>query len=140
MSSKTNIILTPVYNDWHSFIGLMCDVDKCAGDLKEVSIDAIAIDDGSTESLCSVTNETDKYKHIREISVLHFARNLDHQKAIALGIAYINSNVLQSIAYFCLNQYQQLARSQAGHTYIAMGRSPHCLWIWQIDFGNLGKR
>jgi len=94
MSLKRIIVLTPVYNDWDSFIQLVNDVDQCAGRLENVSTDVIAIDDGSTQSLCDVNNETGKYKHIREISVLHLVRNMGHQKAIALGIAYINSNVL----------------------------------------------
>ncbi len=93
MSLKTIVILTPVYNDWHSFTRLMSELDQCASDLKDVRLDVIAIDDGSTQSLGMGENETREYKHIREISILHLVRNLGHQKAIALGIAYINSNV-----------------------------------------------
>lgn len=94
MSLKRLIILTPVYNDWHSFVQLMNDVDQCAGNLKNVSIHVIAIDDGSTQCLCVVNNEFGKFRAIQEISILHIARNLGHQKAIALGIAFVSANVL----------------------------------------------
>ncbi len=71
---------------------LMNDLDQSADKLHDTLIDVIAIDDGSTES-CPGQRETREYPHIREISILHLARNLGHQKAIALGIAYINSNL-----------------------------------------------
>lgn len=93
MALKTIIILTPVYNDWHSFMRLMSDLDQCAGALRDVCLDVIAIDDGSTDTLFDANAQTGEYKRIRAISVLHLARNLGHQKAIALGIAYINANM-----------------------------------------------
>ncbi len=93
MSLKTIVILTPVYNDWHSFTHLLSELDQCAGGLKDVCLDVIAIDDGSTQSFCTEKNELNKYRYIREISVLHLVRNLGHQKAIALGLAYINANI-----------------------------------------------
>jgi glycosyltransferase involved in cell wall biosynthesis len=94
MSSKTIVILTPVYNDWPSFMQLLDELDQCIDNLKDVCVDVIAVDDGSTQPL-SATNRggQKKYKHIQEISILHLARNLGHQKAIALGIAYINANI-----------------------------------------------
>lgn len=93
MSSKTIIILAPVYNDWESFARLLSELDRCASNLKDVSIDVIAIDDGSTESLCRTDYESRQYDHIRRIDLLHLVRNLGHQKAIALGVAYINANI-----------------------------------------------
>jgi hypothetical protein len=93
MSIKTIVILTPVYNDWHSFLQLMNELDQSAGSLENVCINVIAIDDGSIQSSAAVNSEMREYKHIQEISILHLARNLGHQKAIALGIAYVNSNI-----------------------------------------------
>ena len=83
----------PVYNDWDSFTRLVNDIDHCTSGLNNLSIDIIAIDDGSAQPLPVLNNAFGKYKYIREISILHLARNLGHQKAIALGIAYINSNI-----------------------------------------------
>jgi polyisoprenyl-phosphate glycosyltransferase len=93
MSIKTIVILTPVYNDWYSFLQLMNELDQYAGNLKDTCVSVIAIDDGSIQSSVAVSSEKREYKHIQEISVLHLARNLGHQKAIALGVAYINSNI-----------------------------------------------
>jgi len=93
MSSQTITILMPVYNDWDSFTRLVNDIDHCTRGLNNIRIDIIAIDDGSAQPLSVLNNEFGKYKYIREISVLHLARNLGHQKAIALGVAYINSNM-----------------------------------------------
>ena len=92
MSEKSIIILTPVYNDWHSFSQLVSEIDACAHDLKDTCIRIIAVDDGSTESLAS-TSGFEACKQIEEIHVLHLARNLGHQKAIALGLAYINATL-----------------------------------------------
>jgi polyisoprenyl-phosphate glycosyltransferase len=93
MSLRTITILMPVYNDWDSFARLVNDIDQCAGEFKNVSINIIAVDDGSTQQLPVSINKTKRYQYIQEISVLHLARNLGHQKAIALGIAYINAKV-----------------------------------------------
>ena len=93
MSSITATILLPVYNDWDSFTRLMEEMDRCAGDLQNLTLNIIAVDDGSTFPYSVNKNEVSGYRHIREINILHLARNLGHQKAIALGIAYINSNI-----------------------------------------------
>jgi len=93
MTSMNATILLPVYNDWESFIRLMEGMDRCAGELENITFKIIAVDDGSTFPYAVKKSETDAYRHIREINILHLARNLGHQKAIALGIAYINSNV-----------------------------------------------
>jgi glycosyltransferase involved in cell wall biosynthesis len=93
MSLKTITILMPVYNDWDSFTRLVNDIDQCAGELKNTTIHIIAVDDGSTLSFPTAKHPFKTYPSIQEISILHLARNLGHQKAIALGIAYINSNL-----------------------------------------------
>lgn len=86
-------ILLPVYNDWASFTRLMAGIDQCARALENITFTIIAVDDGSTFPYIVKKSETEQLRHIREINILHLARNLGHQKAIALGIAYINSNI-----------------------------------------------
>ena len=93
MSLRTITILMPVYNDWDSFSRLVKDIDQSAGELNHSKISIIAVDDGSTQQVPVLNDKAEIYQYIQEISVLHLARNLGHQKAIALGIAYINSNV-----------------------------------------------
>lgn len=90
MGQKKITILTPVYNDWESFAQLVVQIDKCADELGDVSI--LAIDDGSTLPITVSTLETGKISSIRSIDILHLARNLGHQKAIAVGLAHINAS------------------------------------------------
>jgi polyisoprenyl-phosphate glycosyltransferase len=92
-SPTTLIILTPVYNDWNSFGQLVDDIDLCADNLNNVSISIVAVDDGSTQAFSETGKKIRNCKHIQEINILHLVRNLGHQKAIAIGIAYINSNI-----------------------------------------------
>lgn len=93
MPKKEIVILTPVYNDWHAFLQLAREIDKCTQDLKDVSIRIIAVDDGSTQTPMVKEDEFTMCSHIQEINILHLARNLGHQKAIALGLAYVNSHI-----------------------------------------------
>lgn len=72
---------------------LMSDLDQCADTLGEVHLEVIAIDDGSTQPFGIAYHPTATYRNIAEVNILHLARNLGHQKAIALGIAYINANL-----------------------------------------------
>jgi glycosyltransferase involved in cell wall biosynthesis len=93
MAKKEIIILTPVYNDWHSFFHLASEINNCMQDLEDVCLHIIAVDDGSTQSPLWRRSELAKFSHIHNINILHLARNLGHQKAIALGLAYINCHV-----------------------------------------------
>ena len=93
MSLRTITILMPVYNDWESFARLVDEINQCAREFKNISATIIAVDDGSTQLFPISKNQYEKYQYIRDISILHLARNLGHQKAIALGLAYINSNI-----------------------------------------------
>jgi glycosyltransferase involved in cell wall biosynthesis len=93
MSKKEIVILTPVYNDWQSFLQLASEIDKYAQDLKDIGIRIIAVDDGSTLIAAFKKEELSMCSHIQEINILHLARNLGHQKAIALGLAYINARI-----------------------------------------------
>jgi glycosyltransferase involved in cell wall biosynthesis len=90
MGPKKIVILTPVYNDWMSFAQIVVNVDQCVGEYGDVSI--FAVDDGSTEAFPVGIIDPENIKHIRAVNILHLARNLGHQKAIALGLAFINSN------------------------------------------------
>jgi polyisoprenyl-phosphate glycosyltransferase len=92
MSIKTIVITTPVYNDWLSFSSLLREIDVLM-DNKRVAIQVMAIDDGSTQSCATIQDQLTGLKHIHQVNVLHLARNLGHQKAIAIGLAYINANI-----------------------------------------------
>lgn len=75
-------ILMPVYNDWVSAQELIAklQVELCYV-LNAPEI--IIVNDGSEES-----PDLEKIKEIK-LSIIHLNRNLGHQKAIAIGLAYI---------------------------------------------------
>lgn len=83
-------ILMPVYNDWRALSLLLPILDR---ELKKdkVKADIILVDDGSTvaapEDLASA-----RFEAIDAIEVLSLRRNLGHQRAIAVGLSYIEAN------------------------------------------------
>jgi hypothetical protein len=83
-------ILMPVYNDWKALSLLLPLLDR---DLKTSGLRAglFLVDDGSTvavpESLCPSPLQS-----IESVDVLSLRRNLGHQRAIAVGLSYIEAN------------------------------------------------
>jgi polyisoprenyl-phosphate glycosyltransferase len=82
------ILLTPVFNDWESFGHLLREVDQAlAGSGGTVAV--VAVDDGSTVQPSGLGAVHPNLKRIAEVEVVRLARNLGHQKAIAVGLAYL---------------------------------------------------
>lgn len=85
------IIAIPIYNDWGSLAILLREINQVAAN-RDLHLHVVIIDDGSTQSCSMIREEVQGLIHIERIIVLHLACNLGHQKAIALGLAYINKN------------------------------------------------
>ena len=83
------VILTPVYNDWEVLKLLLADLDAALRSSGETA-DFVAVNDGSQQSpeLSGLALSA-----IRSLSVLHLRRNLGHQRAIAVGLAYVEANM-----------------------------------------------
>ena len=85
------VILMPVYNDWNAFSLLLPKLDQ---ELKSNQLKAnlFLVDDGSTvpvpENVCS-----NHLQAIMTLDVLSLRRNLGHQRAIAIGLSYIEANL-----------------------------------------------
>jgi len=84
-------ILTPIYNDWNSFEKLLSEINE---NLSQISINfnLVVVDDGSIlqDNLeFSIKN----YKNINKFNIIELTRNLGHQRAIAIGLAYIEDNI-----------------------------------------------
>jgi hypothetical protein len=81
---KKIICLTPVYNDWDSFLILVRTIEKtyCI-EQKKYLIQIVAINDGSID-------EIDNFKSEIEIEIITLKVNIGHQRAIAVGLQYIN--------------------------------------------------
>jgi glycosyltransferase involved in cell wall biosynthesis len=83
------IILTPVYNDWEVLKLLLdrLDAELAAGG---ESASVVVVNDGSQlpAQLAGLSLSA-----IRTVEVLHLRRNLGHQRAIAVGLAYVEANL-----------------------------------------------
>ena len=81
-------ILTPVLNDWTSLAAMLTDLDR---ELEHTGLAAevVVVDDGSTVSP-GVEMATCRFSRISRVELLHLRRNLGHQRAIAIGLAFIH--------------------------------------------------
>ena len=84
-------IVTPVYNDWDSFQQLVRDIDAHLAPIAS-NVTIIAVDDGSTESFPGTEPLPKTFKAITRIEILKLARNTGHQRAIAIGLAYLEKH------------------------------------------------
>jgi glycosyltransferase involved in cell wall biosynthesis len=87
-SRNALIVLMPVYNDWEVLRLLLAKLDaEFSQNRRTVSV--IIVNDGSTllPNLDGVS-----YDAIDTLEVLHLRRNLGHQRAIAIGLAFIEAN------------------------------------------------
>ena len=90
VSSDPFVVLFPVFNDWHALGQLLLHLD-CVLAERGLETNVLLIDDGSTASAeeafpCS-------FVAFRRVEVLRLRRNLGHQRAIAIGLAYIADKV-----------------------------------------------
>jgi len=84
--STSTVILIPVFNDWAAARLLLQDTDQVlAAEGLEARI--LFVDDGSTEPPDSVLAGMSP-KALGSIDVLALKRNLGHQRAIAIGLAF----------------------------------------------------
>lgn len=90
--NKINIaIVTPVFNDWISFQQLIRDIDAHLVNVAS-NVMIFAVDDGSTQTFTGIQPPQQKFTTIKHIEILHLARNTGHQRAIAIGLAYLERN------------------------------------------------
>ncbi|MBN8968281.1 MAG: glycosyltransferase [Rhizobiales bacterium] len=80
-------LISPVYNDWKSFIVLAREIQATIN-RSEASIDIFAIDDSSTEDSREIIDSVNDL-HIG-ISLVRLSCNLGHQRAIAVGLSLVN--------------------------------------------------
>lgn len=84
------LFVIPVFNDWASLAALLGSLDLALMD-QGVRADVLVVDDASTVILeKSLLLRT--FHAIDQISVLELKRNLGHQRAIAIGLAYVEAH------------------------------------------------
>jgi hypothetical protein len=86
------IILMPVYNDWKALALLLPSLERELN-ANGLRAEILMVDDGSTVSAPSTLGQT-SFPSIESIDILSLRRNLGHQRAIAVGLSYIEANRL----------------------------------------------
>lgn len=84
------MILMPVYNDWRALSLLLPLLDREL-DTNGLNVDILLVDDGSTMPVPEDLARS-RFEAIETIDVLSLRRNLGHQRAIAVGLSYIEAN------------------------------------------------
>lgn len=78
-------IVMPVYNDWESAFLLLNLLNK---ELSHLTCHAVMVNDGSSDAMPDKVSFESKIS----VEVLELTRNIGHQKAISIGLSYINQN------------------------------------------------
>ena len=80
-------IIMPVFNDWESFKHLVRKIDETVrGEGLQASV--LAVNDGSVSEFEGREETVRGLRHIHAVDILHLTRNLGHQRAIAVALAY----------------------------------------------------
>lgn len=87
MQTKKIVFLTPVYNDWECYTLLVERISAIMASLSGYTYSFLAVDDFSTEPV------PESLEGKGEISILHLVRNMGHQRALAIGMAYIRNDL-----------------------------------------------
>ena len=86
------VILIPVFNDWESLCSLIPMIDATLAESGQLA-SILVVDDGSTQEL-DINTKWGRFKAIERADVLALRRNLGHQRAIAIGLAYLEARFL----------------------------------------------
>lgn len=85
------LIIIPVFNDWYSLEILLKHLDEVLNN-ENIKCKILIVDDASTipahDSFLPA-----KFQSIKKIHCLELKRNLGHQRAITIGLAYVEANI-----------------------------------------------
>ena len=85
LEAKKIIYLTPTYNDWESFSILVNSLEKVHLKHNNLLLQVIAVNDGSIENPNNY-----EFSNNTSIEIINLKTNVGHQRAIAVGLQYIN--------------------------------------------------
>jgi hypothetical protein len=83
------VILIPLFNDWPALAKLLPRLDSVLAE-HGLRADLLVVDDGSTERPSEALGSF-AYRALERVCVLELRRNLGHQRAIAIGLAYLEA-------------------------------------------------
>jgi len=84
------IVLMPVYDDWPLIPPLLARLDAALA-AAGLPADIVIADDGSTVTPDRGLLQAARFQAITSVTVLHLGRNAGHQRAIAIGLAYVHA-------------------------------------------------
>jgi glycosyltransferase involved in cell wall biosynthesis len=85
------LVLTPVYNDWDSLLLLLPRLDSALA-AKNLSAEVLVVNDGSTLGLEESRIADLRPRAVTRVRILDLRRNSGHQRAICLGLAYLEAD------------------------------------------------
>ena len=85
---KNIVILTPVYNDWESFLKLINEIDKVLNNFKNINFKLIVVNDGSSQKSPQINIP----KNFKSIEIINMKFNQGHAICLAHGIRYALKN------------------------------------------------
>ncbi len=85
------LILIPVFNDWYSLDILLTNLDEVLS-YEKVECEVLVVDDASTTTVHN-SFMCESFKAITKVNCLILKRNLGHQRAITIGLAYVEANL-----------------------------------------------
>jgi polyisoprenyl-phosphate glycosyltransferase len=85
------VVLMPVYDDWPLIPPLLGRLDAALAGAG-LPAEVVLADDGSTTPPDQRLLEGARFQAIVAVTVLHLGRNVGHQRALAIGLAYIHAS------------------------------------------------
>ena len=82
---KNLTILTPIYNDWESYLILYKEVKAVMQEHKVYNLSFLVVDD------CSLEPVPEELKAASDVKIVCLVRNLGHQRALSVGMSYIKN-------------------------------------------------
>jgi glycosyltransferase involved in cell wall biosynthesis len=94
-AQRTMLVVLPVYNDWEPLNQLLDVIDAVLAGL-DMKAMVLVIDDASTDRPDPAKFRR-RFVSLTEIHLLSLRRNLGHQRAIAVGLAFAQENLQQDL-------------------------------------------
>lgn len=91
-SAPSVAIMVAAYNDWESVSSLVPMLDRAlAGRFRDVSV--VVVDDGSADFVDPDMFAGQAFEAVSEVRVVTLRRNLGNQRAVAVGLGYVASEL-----------------------------------------------
>jgi glycosyltransferase involved in cell wall biosynthesis len=89
LASNGILILIPVFNDWEPVALLLAQLDSAVHE-SGLNPEVLLIDDGSTEPVSDNLRSL-RFQSIASVDILTLRRNLGSQRALAVGLCYVEA-------------------------------------------------